>query len=142
MVGDHQRTACGGQVTDTGRLDAEPISVQRPQQRQQDVIGKIRVEAEFVDGVVPAQAPACECQQIGQVAVPLGLGRILLRRFDRWHRLRVRPATLRAVQRDYSCLRHPGHAGYRSRAASPSTQRCAEAAHSGSMVGRSARPCT
>ena len=56
------------------RLDPEPLLVQRPQRRQEDVVGEVGVEAEVVDLVVAGQPAAQEGQRAGQAALPTGLG--------------------------------------------------------------------
>ena len=56
VVGDDQRPALVGDVVQAGGLDPEPRPVQRPQQREDDVVGELGVEAELVDGVVAGRA--------------------------------------------------------------------------------------
>ena len=56
------------------------VLVQRPQQRQEDVVGEVRVEAELVDGVVAGQPAAQEREGVRDLALdvlagePGGLG--------------------------------------------------------------------
>jgi hypothetical protein len=57
-------------MMDAYRLNPEPGAIQRPQQREQHVIGEVRVETEFIDGVIAAHSPAREVQQLGQLPVP------------------------------------------------------------------------
>ena len=72
VVGDDQRAALVRHVVQAGGLDAEPRPVQRPQERQQHVVGEVGVEAELVDGVVAGQAPAQEGKRGGERRLPVG----------------------------------------------------------------------
>jgi hypothetical protein len=101
-------------VVNADRLNPEPRAVQRSQQREQHMVGEIRVVAELVDAVVARAAPARKCQQVSQFTVPLRLDLIVLLvdggggRWSRWQPATRRCAS-RAVQRDHPSLRHPRH---------------------------------
>jgi len=58
VVGHEQRTAVGREVLDAVHLDPEPLVIERPEQREDDVLGEVGVEAEVVDGVVAGHPPA------------------------------------------------------------------------------------
>ena len=72
VVGDDQRAARVRHVLQAGGLDPEPRPVQRPQQREDDVVGEVGVEAELVDLVVAGQPAAQERQRVRQGGLPPG----------------------------------------------------------------------
>ncbi len=71
VVGHDQRAAVGRDVLQAARLDPEVLLVQRPQRRQQHVLGELGVEAELVDLDVAGQPAADERQSGGHLALPL-----------------------------------------------------------------------
>ncbi len=71
VVGHDQRTALGRDVLQAARLDPEVVLVQRPQRRQQHVLGELGVEAELVDLDVAGQPAADERERGGHLALPL-----------------------------------------------------------------------
>ena len=73
VVGDHQRAAVVGDVLEAGDLGAEPVLVQRAQQRQQNVLGELRVEAEVVDLVVAGEPAAQEGERRRRAGAPTRL---------------------------------------------------------------------
>ncbi len=84
-----------GHVLDAVHLDAEPLLVQRPQRRDQDVVGQLAVEPEVVDLVRPFEPPPEE---------PEGAGEVLLAR-ERTIRATVARLAVR-VQRDHLGVAH------------------------------------
>ena len=63
-----------GHVLQALRLDPEPLLEQRPQDRQQDVVGEVGVEAELVGLVLAGQPAAQELQPLGELVLPAGRG--------------------------------------------------------------------
>ena len=59
-----------GHVLQAGRLDPEPLLVQRAERRGQHVLGEVAVEAEVVDLVVAGDPAAQERQAAGDPALP------------------------------------------------------------------------
>ena len=74
VVGDDERPALGRDVLHALALHPEPAVEQRPQQREQDVVGQVGVEAELVGLVLAGQAPAEELQAAGELLLPAGRG--------------------------------------------------------------------
>ena len=72
VVGDDQRAALVRHVVQAGGLDPEPRPVERPQQRENDVVGEVGVEAELVDVVVAGQPAAQEGERVGERRLPFG----------------------------------------------------------------------
>ena len=72
VVGDDQRATVVRHVVQARGLDPEPLPVERPQRRQDDVVGEVGVEAEVVDVVVAGQAAAQEGERVGECRLPLG----------------------------------------------------------------------
>ena len=64
----------GGHVLQAVGLDPEPLLVQRPQERQQDVVGEVGVEAELVGLVLPGQPAAQERRSASGDAGPPSRG--------------------------------------------------------------------
>ena len=62
VVAHDQRARVGRHVLEPGGLDPEPRPVQRPHQRQEDLVGQLGVEAEVVHPVVTGHPPAHEVQ--------------------------------------------------------------------------------
>ncbi len=71
VVGHDQRAALGGDVLDAADLDPEPLLGQRPQRREQELLGDLRVEPELVDLVVAGQPSPQQRQHLGQLRLPL-----------------------------------------------------------------------
>ena len=96
VVGDHQPAAGARHVLQAEGLDPEPLLVERPQDRQQEVVGQVGVEAELVGLVLPGDAAAQEVHGVGELVLPAG-------------RRRRRDEGLVVVgpQRDDAGLRHP-----------------------------------
>ena len=83
MVGDQQSGTEVGHMLDSADLDPEPLLEEEPQHRPDDGVVVLRVETEFVDGVVAGQALTQEISHpgdaLGEIARPgIGLGAALL----------------------------------------------------------------
>jgi len=71
VVGDEQRRAVGGQVMRPDHLDPEIVPVEQAQQRVEDGIGQLGVEAELVHLVAPGQPATQEREQVGDPLLPV-----------------------------------------------------------------------
>ena len=71
VVGHEQRAAGGRHVLDADGLHAEPLVVERAQQRHDHVLGQVAVEAEVVDRVAAREPALQELADLGHPCLEL-----------------------------------------------------------------------
>ena len=77
VVGHDQRAALSRDVFRTEHFDSEVLLRDRPDRRQDQLLGQLRVEAKLVHGVITGQTAAYESEELGRTTLPVGSEHLL-----------------------------------------------------------------